>query len=160
MDLGRARRRERRRRALRRVAVGVDISLSVAALPPRRIVPGWWRIAVGPAGQLPLDPRPQQVRHRHDRVERPEHQDPLPELDRKHGGQERPDHPRELELHLVADEHPTEGLYRVVRQPVSFSAVPFRIRRHAPRLGEHTGQVLAEVGFSEAEIVRLTTPTP
>jgi crotonobetainyl-CoA:carnitine CoA-transferase CaiB-like acyl-CoA transferase len=57
-------------------------------------------------------------------------------------------------------EHPTEGLYRVVRQPVSFSAVPFRIRRHAPRLGEHTGQVLAEVGFSEAEIVRLTTPTP
>ena len=42
--------------------------------------------------------------------------------------------------------------------PVSFSAAPFRIRRHAPRLGQHTAEVLAEVGFSEAEIAQLTTP--
>jgi crotonobetainyl-CoA:carnitine CoA-transferase CaiB-like acyl-CoA transferase len=68
-------------------------------------------------------------------------------------------HLKQVGLFEIAD-HPSEGLYRVVRQPVSFSAVPFRIRRHAPRLGEHTGQVLAEVGFSEAEIARLTTPTP
>lgn len=55
-------------------------------------------------------------------------------------------------------EHPTEGRYRVVRSPVSFGAAPFRIRRHAPRLGEHTHEVLAEAGFSEAEIARLVAP--
>jgi crotonobetainyl-CoA:carnitine CoA-transferase CaiB-like acyl-CoA transferase len=43
----------------------------------------------------------------------------------------------------------------VVRSPVTFSAAPFRIRRHAPRLGEHTREVLAEAGFSDAEIDRL-----
>ena len=47
-------------------------------------------------------------------------------------------------------EHPTEGRYRLLRSPVSFSAVPFRVRRHAPRLGQHTREVLAEVGLSEA----------
>ena len=29
-------------------------------------------------------------------------------------------------------EHPTEGRYRLLQSPVSFSAVPFRVRRHAP----------------------------
>jgi crotonobetainyl-CoA:carnitine CoA-transferase CaiB-like acyl-CoA transferase len=42
-----------------------------------------------------------------------------------------------------------------VRQPASFSAAPFRIRRHAPRLGEHTTQILTEVGFSAEEIERM-----
>jgi crotonobetainyl-CoA:carnitine CoA-transferase CaiB-like acyl-CoA transferase len=58
-----------------------------------------------------------------------------------------------------AAEHPTEGRYRLLRSPVSFSAVPFRVRRHAPRLGQHTREVLAEVGFSEAEIARVTAPS-
>jgi len=49
-------------------------------------------------------------------------------------------------------EHPSEGRYRTVRNPVSFSAAPFRIRRHAPRLGEHTAEVLAEAGLSGQEI--------
>jgi crotonobetainyl-CoA:carnitine CoA-transferase CaiB-like acyl-CoA transferase len=49
-------------------------------------------------------------------------------------------------------EHPSEGRYRTVRNPVSFSAAPFRIRRHAPRLGEHTAEVLAEAGLSSQEI--------
>jgi crotonobetainyl-CoA:carnitine CoA-transferase CaiB-like acyl-CoA transferase len=53
-------------------------------------------------------------------------------------------------------EHPSEGAYRLVRQPVSLSAAPFRVRRHAPRLGEHTREVLAEVGLSEEEIARIT----
>jgi crotonobetainyl-CoA:carnitine CoA-transferase CaiB-like acyl-CoA transferase len=42
------------------------------------------------------------------------------------------------------EEHPTEGAYKVIRSPVRFSASgPFRVRRHAPRLGEHTEEVLA-----------------
>jgi crotonobetainyl-CoA:carnitine CoA-transferase CaiB-like acyl-CoA transferase len=49
-------------------------------------------------------------------------------------------------------EHPSEGLYRTVRNPVSFSAAPFRIRRHAPRLGAHTAEVLAEAGLSSQQI--------
>jgi crotonobetainyl-CoA:carnitine CoA-transferase CaiB-like acyl-CoA transferase len=52
-------------------------------------------------------------------------------------------------------EHPSEGLYRTVGRPVSYSAAPFRIRRHAPRLGEHTAEVLAETGYSAAEIADL-----
>jgi crotonobetainyl-CoA:carnitine CoA-transferase CaiB-like acyl-CoA transferase len=52
-------------------------------------------------------------------------------------------------------QHPSEGKYRAVRSPVSFSGAPFRIRRHAPRLGQHTAEVLAEAGFSTAEIARI-----
>jgi crotonobetainyl-CoA:carnitine CoA-transferase CaiB-like acyl-CoA transferase len=54
-----------------------------------------------------------------------------------------------------AADHPSEGRYRSVRPPVSFSSAPFRIRRHAPRLGEHTAEVLAEAGFSRQEIDKL-----
>jgi len=49
-------------------------------------------------------------------------------------------------------EHPSEGRYRTVRSPLSFSAAPFRIRRHAPRLGEHTAEILAEAGLSAEQI--------
>jgi crotonobetainyl-CoA:carnitine CoA-transferase CaiB-like acyl-CoA transferase len=51
-----------------------------------------------------------------------------------------------------AANHPTEGRYRTVRNPVSFSGAPFRIRRHAPRLGENTVEVLTEAGLSTQEI--------
>ena len=43
-------------------------------------------------------------------------------------------------------EHPTEGSYKAIRAPVSFGSTPFRIRRHAPRLGEHTAEILKEIG--------------
>lgn len=45
------------------------------------------------------------------------------------------------------DDHPTEGRYKTIRRPVSFSSAPFRIRRHAPRLGEHTDEILREIGL-------------
>ncbi|MBR0898894.1 CoA transferase [Bradyrhizobium tropiciagri] len=47
-------------------------------------------------------------------------------------------------------EHPTEGTYKTIRAPVSFSSSPFRIRRHAPRLGENTAELLTEIGMSSA----------
>jgi len=68
-----------------------------------------------------------------------------------------PQDPHVKQVGLFASaEHPSEGRYRLVRQPVSFSAAPFRVRRHAPRLGQHTREVLAEVGLSEEEIARIT----
>ena len=44
------------------------------------------------------------------------------------------------------------GPMRVLGHPVKYSNDPAKIRRPAPRLGEHTADVLAEVGFSDAEI--------
>ncbi|EWY38707.1 acetyl-CoA acetyltransferase [Skermanella stibiiresistens SB22] len=49
-------------------------------------------------------------------------------------------------------EHPTEGRYRTLRRPTSFSGSRFRIRRHAPRQGQDTVEVLREVGVSESDI--------
>ena len=44
-------------------------------------------------------------------------------------------------------EHPSEGTYISLRHPVSFSASPASVRRDPPRLGEHTAEVLAEIGI-------------
>ena len=60
-------------------------------------------------------------------------------------------HVRAVGLIEVYD-HPTEGKYRVVRSPVKFGGVPSKLRRHAPTLGQNSVEVLAEFGFSDAEI--------
>lgn len=44
-------------------------------------------------------------------------------------------------------EHPTEGAIKVPGIPVKFSETPGSIRRHAPNLGEHTEEVLRELGI-------------
>jgi len=55
-------------------------------------------------------------------------------------------------------EHPSEGGYRPVRSPVRFSATPYRLRSHAPALGEHTREVLAELGLSAERIAAIVGP--
>ncbi len=49
-------------------------------------------------------------------------------------------------------DHPTEGKLRLPAFPVNFGTTPASIERHAPRLGEHTREVLREAGLADAAI--------
>jgi crotonobetainyl-CoA:carnitine CoA-transferase CaiB-like acyl-CoA transferase len=49
-------------------------------------------------------------------------------------------------------EHPTEGSFVAMAVPTRFSATPASVRRLPPRLGQHTREVLAEIGL-EADAV-------
>jgi crotonobetainyl-CoA:carnitine CoA-transferase CaiB-like acyl-CoA transferase len=52
-------------------------------------------------------------------------------------------------------EHPTEGRIRALAVPSEWSESAPEYRRHAPRLGEHTREVLREAGLADAEIERM-----
>ncbi len=52
-------------------------------------------------------------------------------------------------------DHPSEGTLRTTEVPVAMSKSPGSIRRLAPRLGEHSVEVLKEAGLREAEIEAL-----
>ena len=52
-------------------------------------------------------------------------------------------------------EHPSEGRIRAMAVPSEWSESAPAYRRHAPRLGEHTREVLREAGLADAEIERM-----
>ncbi|MEU6059128.1 CoA transferase [Streptomyces sp. NPDC047097] len=51
---------------------------------------------------------------------------------------------------LDVAEHPTEGSYRVIGIPTAFSATPASVRRHAPRPGQDTDDILTELEGSRS----------
>jgi formyl-CoA transferase/CoA:oxalate CoA-transferase len=65
-------------------------------------------------------------------------------------------HPQMQALGLVQSvEHPTAGNIPQLAPPIFMSDTPGGIRRPPPLFGEHTSEILQEVGYSAAEIDRL-----
>ena len=56
---------------------------------------------------------------------------------------------------IVETRHPVAGRVKSIGLPVKFSDTPGGVREPAPVLGEHSREILAEAGFSEAEIERM-----
>ena len=56
---------------------------------------------------------------------------------------------------VVTVEHPGHGPVSMLGSALHFDGAPLPVRRPAPELGEHTAQVLSELGFSVSEIDQL-----
>jgi crotonobetainyl-CoA:carnitine CoA-transferase CaiB-like acyl-CoA transferase len=63
-------------------------------------------------------------------------------------------HMQAVNFFRVVD-HPSEGKIRIMGVPETWSETQPEIRSLAPRIGEHTREVLADYGFSDAEIAAL-----
>ena len=63
-----------------------------------------------------------------------------------------------LARELIAElDHPDIGRVRQPKPAARFDRTPAHIRGPAPRIGEHSAAILAELGFGAAEIEQLAT---
>ncbi len=56
-------------------------------------------------------------------------------------------------------EHPSEGAYRYVRNPIRLNGESTEIRHHPPRLGQDTESVLRELGWDDDRIATVIGPS-
>jgi crotonobetainyl-CoA:carnitine CoA-transferase CaiB-like acyl-CoA transferase len=59
---------------------------------------------------------------------------------------------------LIGFDDPELAGFRVLGNPIKLSTSGVRPTRRAPKLGEHTREILAELGYDEPQIQRLTQP--
>jgi formyl-CoA transferase/CoA:oxalate CoA-transferase len=66
------------------------------------------------------------------------------------------EHPQVLARAMVVDlPHPTEGMVRTLGSPLKLSDTPPTLRHASPTHGQHTAEILGEMGVSDEEIARL-----
>lgn len=51
--------------------------------------------------------------------------------------------------------HPRHGPIKMINNPIKLSGTPAQIRDRAPDLGEHTDQIMKELGYTKEDIARL-----
>jgi len=56
---------------------------------------------------------------------------------------------------IIEDHHPTAGRIRTARPPARYSGTPTALTRHAPGKGQHTDEVLDELGLDATAIAAL-----
>jgi len=56
---------------------------------------------------------------------------------------------------FVEFNHPYYGSFKMVNIPIKLSNTPSKIIKKAPHLGEHTDQIMKDLGYSEEEVVKL-----
>jgi crotonobetainyl-CoA:carnitine CoA-transferase CaiB-like acyl-CoA transferase len=65
-------------------------------------------------------------------------------------------HPQTIAREMVPEvEHPVAGKVQTIGLPVKFSKTPGKVAAPAPLFGQHTREVLAELGYSSDEIEKL-----
>ena len=59
------------------------------------------------------------------------------------------------QIMVVETEHPTLGTIRTLGSPIKMSATPPVVGRPAPLLGEHTREVLEELGYDSQAVAAI-----